>query len=480
MNGDEALELAEERLLSAGLAELALEPRAALSRGWQAWLRVAMLLLGVTVVLGTAWYVRTDRDASATQALQEPEPLPRPTRIEGRQALEQLLREAPGTRNLWAVVLPADLELVGEFVHVERLLIEAQTPPADGHAPAPGGWNLLPLTRLERLESVAIGYCEGVAVDEIARLAALPRLREFKLIGTVHTVDGAMGEALRGMSLQRVSLEAVRVTPAGLDALVAMLGLERLEFGSCVGLDECDLARLGSLKKLRVLHLRGVGGRLAAALATGVLQAGAPPRVLLTPAVMQALAKLPDLRELVLDSSSLDASVLAALPARLERLGLRECLVADEDDFRRCAELPQLRAVSCSVPELLSREQAPDGFSRRQAAMCSLLDRQPLRELRFLGTVTDAMAASLGQQLALEEMDFQDTSQKDGLPLGLIATLPKLRRLRLLFVDEKTDPAPLAKLPKLQRVELHEPTAAVLERFRLLLGDRVVVSSPDY
>ncbi len=158
MNGDEALELAEERLLSAGLAELALEPRAALSPGWQAWLRVAMLLLGVTVVLATAWYVRKDRDASATQALQEPEPLPRPTRIEGRQALEQLLREAPGTRNLWAVVLPADLELVGEFVHVERLLIEAQTPPADGHAPAPGGWNLLPLTRLERLESVAIGY----------------------------------------------------------------------------------------------------------------------------------------------------------------------------------------------------------------------------------------------------------------------------------------------------------------------------------
>lgn len=480
MNGDMALELAEERLLSAVLAELAREPRAGVLPGWSVGVRAALVLLGVAVAFATAWYVRTDRDTAAPPEVQEPQPLPPPTRVEGGKALEKLLRDAPGTRNLWAIVQPADLNVVAEFVHVERLLLEPFTPPSNGPVAAPQGWNLLPLTRLGRLRSVTIGYCEGVAVEEIARLAALPGLREFGLIGTVHTFDAAMGKVLHGMSLRRVSLEAVRIAPAGFDALVAMSGLEHLEFGNCIGLDECDLARLGKLQELRSLHLRGVGSRLVAGLAAGNFQGGAPPRVQLTPAVMQALAGLPDLRELVLDSSPLDAAVLAALPAQLERLGLRECLVTDDGDFRRCAALPKLRAVSCSVPELLTREQATGSFVRRQEAMCALLDRQPLRELRFVGTVTDAMAASLGRQLALEELDFQDTSHEDGLPLALFATLPKLRRLRLLFAGEKTDPTPLAKLPALQRVELHEPHAAALAAFRKLLGDRVVVVAPDY
>jgi hypothetical protein len=132
------------------------------------------------------------------------------------------------------------------------------------------------------------------------------------------------------------------------------------------------------------------------------------------------------------------------------------------------------------VPGLITHEEDPDGFGRRQDALCALLDRQPLRELRFLGTVTDAMAASLGRQLALEDLDFQNTSHKDGQPLDLFATLPKLRRLRLLFVGEGTDPAPLAKLPALQRVELHEPHAAALAAFRKVLGARVVELAPDY
>ena len=378
MNGDMALELAEERLLSAVLAELAREPRAGVLPGWSVGVRAALVLLGVAVAFATAWYVRTDRDTAAPPEVQEPQPLPPPTRVEGGKALEKLLRDAPGTRNLWAIVQPADLNVVAEFVHVERLLLEPFTPPSNGPVAAPQGWNLLPLTRLGRLRSVTIGYCEGVAVEEIARLAALPGLREFGLIGTVHTFDAAMGKVLHGMSLRRVSLEAVRVAPAGFDALVALSGLEHLEFGNCIGLDGCDLARLGKLQELRSLHLRGVGSRLVAGLAAGNFQGGAPPRVQLTPAVMQALAGLPDLRELVLDSSPLDAAVLAALPAQLERLGLRECLVTDDGDFRRCAALPKLRAVSCSVPELLTREQATGSFVRRQEAMCALLDRHGL------------------------------------------------------------------------------------------------------
>ena len=480
MTTDTALELAEERLLSAALAELASEPRAAVLARWSTWLRAALVLLGVSVAFATAWYVRTDRDVAVTPEVQEPEPLPPPVRVEGSAALARLLRESPKTRNLWALVQPADLNVVAEFIHLERLLLEPYNPPSSGPRAAPRGWNLLPLTRLLRLQSFTIGFCEGVATEEVARLMALPSLREFGLIGAVHTFDAAMGKALHGMSLHRLSLKAVRMTPAGFDALLELAGLQQLELENCPGLDECDLTRLARLEQLRSLHLVGVGGQLAAALAAGNLQGGAPPRVVLTPAVMQALAKLPDLRELVLDASPVDAAVLAAVPPQLERLGLRECLVTSEDAFLRCAPLPKLRALSCSVPGLVTHEESTEGFGRRQEAMCALLDRQPLRELKFLGTVTDAMAASLGRQLALEELDFQNTSHKEGQPLGLFATLPKLRRLRLLFVGEETDPAPLAKLPALQRVELHEPHAGALAAFRKVLGERVVQLAPDY
>jgi hypothetical protein len=99
MNGDMAIELAEERLLSVALAELACEPRVASASVWSTWWRAAMVLLAVSVALATAWYVRADRVGVAGHGVQEPEPLPPPVRVEGREALEALLKSAPKTRN---------------------------------------------------------------------------------------------------------------------------------------------------------------------------------------------------------------------------------------------------------------------------------------------------------------------------------------------------------------------------------------------
>jgi hypothetical protein len=60
------------------------------------------------------------------------------------------------------------------------------------------------------------------------------------------------------------------------------------------------------------------------------------------------------------------------------------------------------------------------------------------------------------------------------MPLDRFTALPKLRQLRLLFASEHVDPAPLAKLPALLRVELQNPHPDALAEFRKVLGDRVV------
>lgn len=479
MTRDALVFAAEERLLSAALAELAVQPRAAFG-GWLAtWWRAALVLLGLAVAVGTGWLVREQRNTIApSPEPQEAEPLPPPARIDGHEALLQLLREAPGTRHLWAVVPPADVATIAKFAQLEQLLLEPKTDAVGGAADA--AWSLQPLLGLQHLTGVTIGYIEKFPADEIARLAALPKLSRFGLIGSVHTVDAALGKTMRALRLRQLSLEAVAITPEGLAEVCAMTGLEQLSLAHCGKLEAGDLLQLGRLSHLRTLHLHGIGGALAAALVAGNLQGGGPPRVVLTPAVMQALAKLPELRELGLDGSPLDGAVLAALPPQLERLGLRECPVDADDTLRRCAALPKLRALSCSVPSLLSNDAGADGQARRQAALCALLDRQLLRELRFVGAITEVVAASLGRQMALEELEFHNTNAKDAQPIELFASLPKLQRLRLLFVPATTDPEPLRKLPSLRRVELYEPEPDALAAFRKALGERVVQIGPEY
>jgi hypothetical protein len=344
-----------------------------------------------------------------------------------------------------------------------------------------------------RLRSVTLGNIPDLDHEEVLRLCCLPALAEVGLTGVKHLLDEKLATVLCKLAPRSLKLTAVRVTAGGLSTLCTMPRVEDLVLWHCLHLERCDLTALAKLRSLRSLALCGVGWSMASALeaenplpgeparpssATPGLAPSEPPRALLTAELMRGLAPLPELRELDLSSSVLTGELLAALPRRLHRLALRECSVDRPDALAR-VQLPELRALACSVLRTFP-ESGPDDFLLQQAELVALLDRQPLRELKFVGTVTDSIAASLGRQMALEELEFQNTSHKDSLPLDVFASLPKLRRLRLMFVTENADPAPLAKLPALTRVELHEPHATALAAFRKVLGDRVVVLGPDY
>ncbi len=502
MTRAELEEAAEERLLSAALAEVRDPQRAELSlsspspaavRSAPHWLLAALVVLGAGVAFAVGVLRRESAPvpvAPPNEAVQEPDPLPPPVRVDGREALEALRQSAPKTRNLWAVVDPEDVNCVGEFLELEQLVLEPRVA-TDGTV-STRSWSLLVLTRCHKLRSLTLGNMRGLEPKEFEPLMALPALREFGLTGVQHLFDEKLADVLHKLGPRSLKLTAVRVTAPGLRTMCQLPHLENLVLWHCLHLERCDLSALAKLRTLRSLELHGVGWSLASALAaenplpgepakpssaTPGLAPTEPPQALLSAALMQALAQLPHLRELELSSSVLTADLLAALPKRLHRLGLRENVVDRPDAFAQVV-LPELRSLSCSVPHVFGPGEKPDDFGERQAALCALLDRQQLRELRFLGTITAAMSASLKLQMTLEELHFHHAGHKDAVPIELFATMPKLQRIRLTNVSASVDPAPLQKLPALVRIELQHADADAVQAFRKALGDRVVEINP--
>lgn len=487
MNRSALEKAAEERLLDAALTEVlgdgATRVAAPAVRRGPRWLIAAILPLGIGVLLAVALLV-SRRDGAFAQ---DPE-LPPAIKVEGREALATLDRT---TKNLWCVLTPRDVPLLAEFGELRQLLLEQQMPLRKPdmvmNESDATPWSLAPLARCAHLRSLTIGNLEGFAAKALDAVARLPELTELKLIGVHHLVDAAFAGVIQKLPVRTLSLLAVGVDAPGFNALCGLPLLERLELDSCLHLDRCDLMQLRHLRQLRALTLHGVGSRFADSLSKshpladeprlepppdppGVFRSGlqmpGEPRLLLTPALMQALAKLPELRELSLSASVVDDAVLAALPLELTALDLSDCVGLGTQGL---AAPPALRE--------LQRFEFTD-LDGSATALWRFVRSHRLRELSFHGPLTEAALAGLSTQSELRALELVLHGQPAALDVAFVSALPQLERLSIVFAPD-FDPAPLTHLQHLRRVELHQARPATVARVRHALGDRASVLAID-
>ena len=499
-------EQAEERLLDALLDEALVALPAATARSSRQWLAAALMLLGIGVAIGVAVL----NQPSSTAPAQDPEPalapLPPAVRIEGRAALQDLLRTAPGSRNLWCVLEPDDVATLASFSDVEQLVLEPRIDTTVGKPV--GGWDVTPLDKCRKLRSLTLGILPNLPPEQLASLRTLPALHEFGLTGTSWVLDAPLAEEMNRLPVRSLKLMAVRCTPDGLPRLCEHPLLESLELWNALFLRRCDLSQLGRLRQLRKLALIGVGDRMADAFerenplpgdpdagdarpqdprmgpGMGTLGFHGDQHLVLTPATLEALADLPNLRELDLRSSVVDAATLAALPPRLQFLGLQDMFVTRTDAFDaiRDRRVDELSVSICQTndPRAAGHPGFGTGASKTcQDATCDLIRRMAPRSLRFEGWITDGVGALLESLTKVEELEFSHVGSKAVLQTGTIAKMIGLRVLRLRHVPEAAPPEPLLQLPKLLEVHLIDAKAPTIERYRQVLGDKVAIHVHD-
>jgi hypothetical protein len=265
------------------------------------------------------------------------------------------------------------------------------------------GKGLVVLERMPLLERLELGgFGGGVGAEALERLHLLPSLRELDLGGCI----GFPGEAL--------------------GSVAKIVGLRKLDLSFCGTVRGVDVARLATLRELVELDLRGCAGR-----------ATAPPRpawghelfdgdrVGVTEEAVKALAKLPlvtlrlggcaalgdgigptlgamkTLRSLDLSGLPLvEGALLAALPAALVELELRDSEWLDRAALERLGALRSLQALRL-------------GDNRH-------LDDRALEPLARLGTLRElglGSCTALGPvcletlvKLPLRRLDLQRTS----------------------------------------------------------------------
>jgi hypothetical protein len=415
MNADKIA--AEERLFEASLQSLlgraAAAPRSAPRPS--AWMMAAILMLGLCVVGATMWLQRAAGAVTAPAQDSDVPPLPKP--VEGKPTTLATL--PADTQNLYAgISSPSHLALLKRFGHLRRLQIGA-TDPLAGDPNGTPRWRsqevqddaevLAALVDLPSLEVLELPASLVLRPANLGPLLRLPKLRELHFSGGADC-GAAKGRALCELPAVRVlNLFATKVDAAFFEALAGR-PVRRLVLTACPGLDADAWRAIGHLRALHhleVTHLNNstmeIGGtkwRL------GVLDPAAP----------DALAALPNLRELVLSQTGIDDDLLVRMPVRLECLDL--------------GDQPS-----------------------KPAAVLTLRRLRNLRELTFGHELDPAAAIELLGTLRLTRLDYRGKEVTPAL-LRAIAAQPDLTELSLLVRSPHIDFAQLAKAPRLESLQL--------------------------
>jgi len=489
-------EAAEQRLLDAALEEVVDRERAAQAfvddveveprrrAAATPWLAAAALLLGSAVVVAM---VLLTADPDPEQADQGPE-LPPLVKVVGA---EELARVDAATQNLEVhVASPADLDGLLRLESLRAVAIRSVEEGSnhlenDSEAWTDAGADALAvLARCARLERVSIGYVSGMDPRACLVLQRVPSLRDLELVGVLQLVDRELVASWSKLALRRVRLLGVRMHPDGFAALCELPLLHELELENVLHLPRCDLAALGRLRQLRRLVLRGVGGRFSHSLSKSNPLPGEEPeplpeegpvvhtgmqmpgeaRHVLTPAIMAAVAGLPELVELSLRGSVVDDAVLARLPDGLRRLHLGVAVGLSPAAVRGLARLRQLEELAWSSIRVDTPSGEPDPDPEALGrAWVELLSGLRLRSVRYHGGVDEALRDALARQRDLQTFEWV-AARGVVADLSFLGSLSKLQQLKLVNVRE-FDPTPLARMPVLQRIETvraAEPVKAAL------------------
>lgn len=483
-------------------------PTALPTRRASPWLTAALILLGIGVFV-TVILLR-DPGAPAEPVGQDPERIFE--RLAIPTAVMQVHRPGGVDRSVAAKAESVELSFplyslrsLRAFPNLEHLRVEL--PPAavaqvieNGHW-GDDGTRLQALVGANGLRSLTLdAMC--LAVEDLEVLAEVPALESLRLLGVVRPgdkqarcrrFDESMAQALaQHCSARSLTLDHAAVEPGALRALAPM-GLRELVLSGASGPESFTpevLLELGELESLERLEL----GMVHSARIDGAVQiwTGQTGVLALTPSVLQALAKLPRLRDLAFEQCALDDELVRALPRQLTRLDLATC-----SGFRG-AVLGEVLTSMGSLVELglsLSAEEPEDwtGLSRSRLAPSgpqlhsltveearACIDRKPWRGLRLSGPVAQGLAEAIERQSALVQLEL--SSANGGVSLGFIERIPGLRRIVLRDLrDRSTDLLEevlrrVAACPSLERVDCLEVESALSpERFRELLGPSIDV-----
>lgn len=489
-------EQAEQRMLEAAIEEVIGVERAVpvrqaddvpeirRSSAASPWLAAAALLLGSAVVVATLLLAAPSAAEEAGQGGE----LPPLVKAVGADELAQV---DPATQHLEVhVASPADLEGLARLKALRAVVIRSVEEGSNDLLNDTAAWSeagaraLLGLTKCARLERVSVGYVSGMDARACDVLQRLPLLRDIELVGVQQLVDRRLVAGWSKLGLRRVRLVGVRLHPEGFAALCELPLLQELELDSTLHLWRCDLAALGRLRQLRRLVLRGVGGRFSHSLSkshplpgeeaarlpeegpvmhTGMQMPG-EARLVLTPAVMAAVAGLPALAELSLRGSVVDDAVMARLPSGLRKLHLGVTIGLTPASVRSLARLEELEDLAWSSVGV----DQPPGVEEPDpellgGAWIDLLSRLQLRRVSYHGGVDEALRDAFARQVGLQGFEWV-AARGVAADLSFLESLSKLQELSLVNV-EAFDAAPLARMPVLRRVETlraAEPVKAAL------------------
>ncbi len=453
---------AEERLLDAALEQVLAErrPAAAPRLDFRSLLVAALVMLGLGVVVVTAWLARS----SPRNEAQEPvvAPMPREVEGDGRAGTEAL---PVTTENLFAkFVDPRDLSVVERFAGLRRLRLWPEKPTIFGIGTGtyhdkwkrPPDALLQPLAKLERLEVLWLPHELGVTPDLLAPLAGHPSLSELQFVRDGFTIDERFVAALAAIpKLRSLHFRFVPLSSTVLHHLTA-LPLRSLEFEYSSGLDAAGWRQLLTMRSLERLSFDDWSWpRKATKADDAEWRPGS--------ADVGRLRELPRLRHLELRYCDVDDEQLAALPESLNSLHLAGTqLTADGiGALRRFVALRELD-FDTHIGGLRSIAQlfAPESEAAADA-VASALPSLRLRKLSYRGALTTALAEAIGAQPELRDVEITSKKPAPELAALLFANIPAQRVVWRAPVAAEGNAA-LAKRPDLQELELHGDTISDL------------------
>lgn len=426
MNDDSMREAAAERLLTAELVAV-LAPGAAAKAiaWWPRWAAAAVAMFGLLTVLGVAAL----REREGTFAQQPPfDPLdpmfneewpitPRAVSISDRTQLSAVPAEVDSI-----YLRPATQDLLAAAARRPGLKRLAAHPAADDSALSLGE-----LSAAREIETLSLGT--PFTASELRELRHLPGLRRLTLSSPTLGFDEATAQAIAEAPFLRALVLAAM--PPSPDGVRALSGLPNLEF---LGIHKAgrnttdspwmdELPRLLSLKGLRLEGVR-------------------PPENFAA-----VLAQLPRLRVLQLCGIEATDSVLAAVPAWIERLqlpSLREASAAALLDLSRCRKLRSLGLRA--------------GWWGHHDTVCELVRRLPLEQFEdFVGAPSDDLWKVLQEKSGLRFLRIRGQGE------GLAPKIPEAARCRALEVLELGTAEipsadsfrPLLEMPVLRRIHIY-------------------------
>ena len=428
MNDTMLWEQAEERLLTAELADVMRgEGASAEDRGrsWRQLAMAALVVLGTAVTLGVAWLARTPEAPAQEPPFDAVDPWYEhewPFRSGWVTALVQPVPVAstPAGADEFVLTLRdaecSELAAALDRPVLKRLSLSWRNDGASANV-SDALWQRL--VAREDLEALQFAGPFALPPERLRELRRLPRLRYLMLDGAGVSLDRATAEALAELPrLRGLFLASMALTAGGVRALGALPHLEVLGLSHPTGDVPAWAAALPQLRSLRA-----------------VLLEQETSESFVDASLVRRLRDLPRLVALDLCSVDLDDAALAALPPGLELLGL--------SGLERCSDagigaLAGLRALRT----LRLRQDVPEAL---RARLYEAIRELPIGRVDLLVGTLDAPLWRVLQQLpALRRVEVRQPVPQASMFAGAAAC----RRLEVLTVhcSRLPDPESLAAL----------------------------------